>query len=92
MIRSIVLEFHWNDQSEAHIARHNITPSEVEEAGSRPYQLSKGREDTTLLFGQTYAGCYIMTVLTEAFDGRWYVVTARDMDRTEQQAYRRKAR
>ncbi|WP_051164225.1 hypothetical protein [Nocardia testacea] len=80
------------DQPEAHIARHNITPSEVEEAAQRPYQLGKGRNDTTLLFGQTHAGRYLVVVLSEAMDGRWYVVTARDMDGTEQQAYRRKAR
>ncbi|MEV0106729.1 hypothetical protein AB0H42_10385 [Nocardia sp. NPDC050799] len=87
-----MFEFHWTDQSEAHIARHNITPSEVEEAAQRPYQLGKGRNDTTLLFGQTHAGRYLVVVLSEAMDGRWYVVTARDMDGTEQQAYRRKAR
>lgn len=87
-----MFEFHWNDQSEAHIARHNITPSEVEEAAQRPYQLAGGRNDTKLLFGQTYAGRYLLVVLAEAMDSRWFVVTARDMDGAEQQAYRRKAR
>ncbi|WP_280500250.1 hypothetical protein [Nocardia farcinica] len=87
-----MLEFHWNDQAEAHIARHDITPAEVEEAAQKPYRLSKGRDNTTLLFGQTYDGRYILVVMNEAMDGRWYVVTARDMDDSEQKAYKRKGR
>lgn len=90
MIRSIVFEFHWNDQSEAHIARHNITPPEVEEAARQPYYTAPGDDGKTLLFGQTYAGRYLFVVMSEAMDGRWFVVTARDMDGNERRAYERR--
>lgn len=92
MIRSIVFEFLWSDESEAHIARHNLIPSEVEEAARRPHHHYRGREDTTVLLGKTYAGRYLFVVLAEAMDGRWYVVTARDMEEIERKAYERKAR
>ncbi|MBF6201965.1 BrnT family toxin [Nocardia cyriacigeorgica] len=65
---------------------------EVEEAAQRPYHFTKGREGTNLLLGRTYAGRYLLVVLSESEDGRWYVVTARDMTEPEQKAYERRAR
>jgi len=32
-----VFEFHWTDDSEAHIARHGVSPEEVEQATGRPF-------------------------------------------------------
>ncbi|MGW0359211.1 hypothetical protein ACWDXV_33905 [Nocardia nova] len=90
VIRSIVFEFHWNDQSEAHIARHKVTPAEVEEAARKPYYIARGDDDKTLLFGQTYAGRYLLVVMSEAMDGRRFVVTARDMEEPERKAYERR--
>ena len=38
-------------ESEAHIARHGVTPEEVEQAvNSRPRYEAPGREDSTLLY------------------------------------------
>lgn len=93
MIQWYVFEFLWTDESEAHIVRHfGITPEEVHEAAQRPYHTYKGREETTILLGQTYAGRYLFIVLAEAMDGRSYVVTARLMEDAEKREYRRKAR
>lgn len=44
------------------------------------------------MFGTTSAGRYLLVVLTEAMDGRDYVVTAREMTNAERQAFRRKGR
>ncbi|MFJ2840005.1 hypothetical protein ACIO52_31985 [Nocardia sp. NPDC087230] len=90
VIRSIVFEFLWTDESEAHIARHNVTPSEVEEAARKPNFTTDGVNNTTLVFGQTYAGRYLKVVTAEAMDGRTYVVTAMEMSDSEQRFFRRK--
>ena len=66
-------EIRWTEESEAHIARHAVTPEEVEQAvTSRPRYETSGREDSTLLYGATDAGrALLVVVLVEAVDGRW---------------------
>ncbi|MFG2447550.1 hypothetical protein ACGFQG_32190 [Nocardia fluminea] len=87
VIRWAVFEFQWSDASEAHIARHNVLPSEVQEAAEKPHLAFPGRNDTTVVLGKTYAGRYLMIVTAEADDGRTKVVTARDMDSNERKAF-----
>jgi hypothetical protein len=50
------------------------------------------REGTEYVFGTPSAGRYLLIVLTEAVDGRDYVVTAREMNHAERQTFRRKGR
>lgn len=86
-------EIGWTDGSEAHIARHNVEPDEVEQiVHSRPRWTRPGRDDTQLVYGTTNAGRYLLVVLAPAADGRSFVVTARDMDTAERRAFRRLAR
>jgi hypothetical protein len=67
----VVFEILWTEESEAHIARHGITPGEVEDAiYSRPRWVASGREGTRLVFAQTGAGRCLLVVLAEALDGR----------------------
>ena len=85
-----IMEIAWDDRSEGHIARHNVTPWEVEEVvGSRPLIHEKGRGGTRYIFGQTYSGRPLFVVLAQALDGRVYVVTARDMTLMERRKFRR---
>lgn len=50
-------EIQWTWESEAHIARHGVTPEEVEQAvNSKPRYETSGREDSTLLYCVTDAG------------------------------------
>lgn len=84
-------EIRWTDESEGHIARHGVTPTEVEEAvNSRPRFDVAGRDDAALVYGATDAGRYLLVVLVEALDGRDYVVTARDMTDAERRTFHRK--
>jgi hypothetical protein len=47
-------EIRWTSESEAHIARHGVTPEEVEQpVNSRPRYEALGREDATLLYCAT---------------------------------------
>jgi hypothetical protein len=86
-------EIMWTAEAEAHIARHGITPDEVEEAAyGRPRYTTKGRDESTLVFGQTSAGRYLFLVISEAMDGRDFPVTARDMDDDEKRLFREKGR
>lgn len=85
------MELKWTDKNEAHIARHGVSPAEVEQALSgRPLVFLHGREHTIIAQGTTYAGRYLTIVLTESIDGRFYVVTARDMTLRELQTFRKK--
>lgn len=45
-----------------------------------------------LIYGVSTAGRHLLVVLTDAMDGRQYVVTARNMTRTEIQAFHAKGR
>lgn len=88
-----MFEILWTEESETHIARHGVTPGEVADAiYSRPRWVAPGRSDTRLVFAQTSGGRHLLVVLAEAFDGRDYVVTARDMTDTERPAFTEKGR
>ena len=86
-----MFDLHWTDDSERHIARHRVTPEEVEQSTNRPFYTMTGRGGTTLLFGQTYAGRFLLVVLAQASDGRWYVITDRTMTVSERNIYKKKA-
>ncbi|MCP3798501.1 hypothetical protein NLX83_04435 [Allokutzneria sp. A3M-2-11 16] len=86
-------EIRWTEQSEDHIARHGVTPDEVEQAvHGRPYLLLPGKDDVTYWFGTTNSGRHLLIVLVDALDGRDYVATARDMTISERRTFRRKGR
>jgi hypothetical protein len=86
-------EILWTLESEIHIARHGVTPDEVEEAlYSQPRLVQPGREGTRLVYCGTTAGRYLLVVVAEAPDGRDFIVTARGMTEMEKRAFRRRGR
>ena len=85
-------EIRWTEESEDHIARHGVTPIEVEQVlYSRPRLVAKGRDGVTLVFGTADSGRQLVVVLTDAEDGRLFVVTARGMTDSERRAFARRA-
>ncbi|MER7703791.1 hypothetical protein ABTX81_12925 [Kitasatospora sp. NPDC097605] len=83
-------EIYWTDRSEQHIARHGVTPGEVEQVVfTRPRWLASGREGTTLCLGVTDAGRHLLVVLvaSTAAQACWYCVTARDMTGSERRLF-----
>jgi uncharacterized protein len=86
-----VFEIRWTEEAEAHIARHGVTLSEVEQATERPFWTYAGRDGTTVLLGATHNGRHLVIVLADALDGRCYVATARDMTPAERRVFKRKA-
>ena len=86
-------EIVWTESSEAHVDRHSVRASEVEDAvNGRPVLSLRGRGAATEIFGTTAGGRHLVVILSPALDGRWYVVTARDMTDNERRAFRRKGR
>jgi len=84
-------EIRWTEDSETHIARHNITAYEVEQAlYTRPRLAVPGRDNTTEILGTTDAGRYLLIITTQAADGRDFIITARDMSPTEKRTFRTK--
>jgi len=86
---------HWTERSEEHIARHRITPEEVEQAVfTRPQFETSGRDDSTLIYGTTDAGRHLLTVMVDsaAEPDSWYVATARDMTPSEKRLFAQRAR
>jgi len=82
----------WTEESEAHIARHGVTPDDVEEAlYTRLRWIDSGRDNTTLVWCTTAAGRHLLVMVADAADGRDYIVTARGMD-DEKASFRRKGR
>lgn len=86
-------EILWTEDSEAHIARHAVTPLEVEQAlYSRPHLVAPGREGTREILGTTDSNRYLFILVTEAADGRDFVITARDMTDNEKRLFGEKGR
>jgi uncharacterized DUF497 family protein len=78
-------------RSIAHIARHGITPDEVDDVlFSPPLQARRGeREGTYLVLGRSRAGRRLLVVIAARPRNSWYVVTARDVDRAERRRMKR---
>jgi hypothetical protein len=79
-----------SDWSADHIARHGVTLDEVRQAIlEHPYWAVPGRDDTTVIYGQTYTGrCLLVVAIPEKGEP----FTARDMTDAEKKTFRRKAR
>ena len=86
-------EIIWPEERIEHIARHGVTPDEVEEAcfGKSLVQRAKseGENPVYYLLGQTAAGRYLFCVVIRFPDGNGYPVTAREMTASEKRRYRK---
>ncbi len=86
-------EFVWPEERIEHIARHGVTPEEVEEVcfGRSLVQRTKseGRNPVYYILGQTEAGRYLFCVVIGFSDGKGYPVTAREMTAKEKRRYRK---
>ena len=90
----------WDEENRAHIARHEVSPEEVEEICScedpRP-RIEKGKKSKNRLalnlyyvLGKTAAGRFLFIVLRPNRKGEARVITAREMDSKERRRYGRR--
>ena len=79
----------WDEANEAHMARHQVTPDEVEDvvhdARSRVLRTHTERR---LVIGRTSAGRWLLVVLAQAGADQSYPITARDLTPAEKRRYR----
>jgi len=86
----IIRSFEWDDTNRGHIARHNVSPEEAEEACTNNPVILKSREQHYYIFGQTDNGRFLTIIVKFRFGGLARVVTARNMSNAERSRYRRK--
>lgn len=82
----------WPQDRIDHIARHGVTPEEVEEICLSNSLVQKARSTGAspayYVLGQTQAGRYLFCVVIGFPDGNGYPVTARPMTPKEKRRYR----
>jgi uncharacterized DUF497 family protein len=82
----------WDEDTANHIARHAVSPEEVEEVlfnDSDSSRIMRGKENRYLAYGKTNAGRFLLVVLIIA-NRKTRIITARDMTDREKKFYRRK--
>ena len=86
-------DFLWPDERIEHVARHGVTPEEVEEVcfGRSLIQRAKseGVNPVYYVLGQSESGRYVFCVVIRFPDGIAYPVTAREMTAKEKRRYRK---
>lgn len=89
----LIHEFVWPQERIDHIARHDVTPEEVEDVcfGDPLIQRAKseGENPVYYMLGQSISGRYLFCVVIAFPDGTGYPVTARPMTNKEKRLYRR---
>lgn len=84
---TLVRRLIWDNWNVNHIARHQVTPEEVEEVCHGDHIVREAKKGKLLLIGPTPAGQMLAVVLGAEGDGIYYVVTARVADRKERRLY-----
>jgi uncharacterized DUF497 family protein len=85
--------FIWPEERVEHIARHGVTPEEVEEVCFGKSLVRRGKSEgenpVYYVLGQTEAGRTLFCVAIRFPDGNGYPVTAREMTAKEKRRYRK---
>ena len=85
----------WNDESIEHIARHGITPKEVEEVCFNEDEapvIRSGRENLHYVFGKTISGRFLFVVVRFVRPGEVRIITARVMNAWEKDYFRKRGK
>ena len=88
-----IREFEWNDTNIEYIARHNVSPDEVEDVAfdDEPW-IKKGRRGTRYMLGYTVSGRYLFIVYRLKNRGIARVITAMDMDEKTRKLYKKRGK
>jgi uncharacterized protein len=78
----------WDSWNVAHIARHDVTPEEVEEVCQGEPLTSETYKGRLRVVGPTQSGRMLTVILAPADQtGGYYPITARSADRKERRMY-----
>ncbi|MBI2264461.1 MAG: BrnT family toxin [Armatimonadetes bacterium] len=81
--------FEWDAQNETHIARHGVSPEELEEVFVGPFFHRKTREGKYAALGQTLEGRYLFVIFVLKPRHIIRPITAREMDKKDVRTYRK---
>jgi uncharacterized DUF497 family protein len=77
----------WDKTNIAHISRHKLLPRQVDQLLLDPNRVfSTGKKERLTIMGRT--GKRLVIVFLSKQNKKYYVVTARDMDKEERDFYR----
>ena len=82
-------DLEWTSDRIEHIAKHGITPEEVEEVFATVSTVKRARGGVYEAWGQTESGRYLLVVFRYLGHNRAWPITARDMDENEKRLLRR---
>jgi uncharacterized DUF497 family protein len=83
-------ELQWDDSNVAHIARHDISPDEVEDVCFSLHIRERSENKKYILSGQTSNGRYLHVVLAGADKGLFRPITAFEMSDNDKRSYRKR--
>lgn len=79
-------------QDEDHIARHGVDVDEVREVCESKPLVERTRQGRLAVWGRTDGGRLLLVVLEPGTEGRYQLVTAREMTIRERRHYNRRRR
>ena len=83
--------FEWDEANINHVARHHVTPDEVEELFEAPRYITRSHQHRYSALGRTATGRFLYCVFVEAVNRKDIrIITARDMTWSERKLYGRK--
>ena len=77
----------WNEWNLDHIAEHNVSPGEVEEVCCGDPCVTRARNRTLRIIGQSYSGRFLAIFLAPRGRGSYFVVTAREATDAERKRF-----
>jgi uncharacterized DUF497 family protein len=91
----VISSIKWTERSIEHIARHAVNPKEVEEVCFNEQDvpfIRSGRGNLHYVFGKTYSGRFLFTVVKFIRRGEVKVITARDMNTWEKNYFKKRGK
>ena len=85
---TVVQRLLWDSWNVAHIARHDVTPDQVEEICHQDAVTSETYGGRIRMIGQTRGRILTGILAPQAEEGVYYVVTARTASKKERQRFR----
>ena len=86
-----IREFDWDDDNIEHIARHQVSPDEVEDVAfdDEPW-IRRGKKGTRYMLGFTISGRYLFVGYVLKRKGVARTITAMDMDSKARKLYKKR--
>ena len=82
----------WDDENTEHIAKHGISPLEVEDVCFGTHINYPGRCGRHILYGKTSHGRHLMVVIEHLHASMFRPITSRPMTDSEKTTYRKRIR